>query len=294
MNIFAEYFYLFLFHIFSFILKFIPNKIIRIFSILLAKIFFIFNKKHKNIILKNIEYFCKLAKQPQSNQIAKKIYEKFIYYIFLIIKNQKINEKQLLKQIKLFKNDEEFKELLAKKEKIVFTTAHFGNWELLPPAAGLKYNVELSVVGRALKSKKMNEYLVKNRKKFNVGFIDKKNALRKMLKDINNNKLIGIVSDQDASIKESSEFLLYGNKVTQSNAASVIAKRVNAYIVPVYIYEFNGGFCIEFLKAINAKDYSIEELSFYQLECTKKMWEKHISEYFWFHKRFKTFYEDLY
>lgn len=289
-----EYLYIFTFYFFNFLLKLIPNKLLKIFANFIGFIAFKLNKKHRAIILKNLEYFCKLAKHPQSLELTKRVYKKFAYYILSMVKNQNISKENLLKQIKLFKNDEYLKELLDRGEKIVFTTAHYGYWEILPAAVAIKYNCKINIIGRALASPKINAILTKYREKFGVKLIEKTNALRPMIKALNNHELVGIVSDQDAHIKESSEFLLYGKKVTQSNAASMVAKRCEAYLLPVYIYEINDGYCIEFFKPLNAKELSIEELSFYQLECTKKMWEKNPSEYFWFHKRFKTFYEDEY
>lgn len=290
-----DYFYIFLFYFFSFLLKLIPDFLLKSFANFIGSIAYLINTKHKNIILKNLEYFCKLSQKPQSNKIAKNVYKKFAFYILSMVKNQNISKEKLLSKIKVFKNEEYLLELLKNNKKIVFTTAHFGYWEILPPAVALKYDCKINIIGRALESKKINEILSKNREKFGVKLIEKTNALRPMIKALKDNELVGIVSDQDADMKESSEFLLYGKKVTQSNAASIVAKRCDAYLLPVYIYELNdGGHCIEFFKPLNASEKSIEELSFYQLECTKKMWEKLPSEYFWFHKRFKTFYEDEY
>lgn len=289
-----DYLYIFIFYFFNFLLKLIPNKILKFFANLIGSLAFRINKKHKNIILKNLEHFCKLTQAPKSIEITKQVYKKFAFYILSMVKNQNISQEKLLKQIKLFKNEEYLQDLLSANAKIVFTTAHYGYWEILPSAVAIKYNCKINIIGRALESAKINAILTKYRENFGVKLIEKTNALRPMIKALNNNELVGIVSDQDAHIKESSEFILYGRKVTQSNAASLVAKRCDAYLLPVYIYEISDGYCIEFFKPLKASEKTIEELSFYQLECTKKMWEKNPSEYFWFHKRFKTFYKDEY
>lgn len=290
----TEFFYISMFYFFNALLKLVPNKLLKAFSNFLGVLIFYFNKKHRNIILKNLEHFCKLSEKPQSIKIAKEVYKKFTFYIFSMIKNQNISKTKLLKQIKLFKNDYYLIELLENNEKVVFTTAHYGYWEILPAAVAIRYGCKINIVGRALQSPKINVILTKYREKFGIKLIEKTNALRKMIQALRNNEMVGVVSDQDADRNESSEFMLYGRKVTQSNGASMLAKRCEAYLLPVYIYEIDGGYCIEFLKPLNAKEKTIEELSEYQLECTKKMWEKNPSEYFWFHKRFKTFYEDEY
>lgn len=62
--------------------------------------------------------------------------------------------------------------------------------------------------------------------------------------------------------------------------ASLIAQRSNALIIPVYAYKEEGKFCIEFFKAKDSQNASLEELTLYQAQSYEEMIKKRPWEYF--------------
>ncbi len=75
--------------------------------------------------------------------------------------------------------------------------------------------------------------------------------------------------------------------------ASLIAQRSNALIIPVYAYKEGGKFCIEFFKAKDSQNASLEELTLYQAQSCEEMIKKDLGNTF-FHRRFASYNEEIY
>ncbi|MDN2795638.1 lauroyl acyltransferase, partial [Campylobacter jejuni] len=91
---------------------------------------------------------------------------------------------------------------LALNLSIIFTTAHYGNLEILSLAYAAKYGA-ISIVGKKLKSEIMYEILSQNRTQFDIELIDKKGGIRQMLSALKKGRALGILTDQDCVEKES-------------------------------------------------------------------------------------------
>ncbi len=96
------------------------------------------------------------------------------------VENQNISKEKLLEKVTVH-NEHFYTDIKEEGKGVIFLTAHYGNWELLPLHTGAKYE-KLWGVGRALDSKKMNDVLQKNRNQFNVHMLEKTGAIRGLLK----------------------------------------------------------------------------------------------------------------
>ncbi|KGI55919.1 lipid A biosynthesis lauroyl acyltransferase [Campylobacter sp. MIT 97-5078] len=288
-----DYVYLATFYLLRFLVFVLPNFALNVLANVVAKIVFKLNRKHRKIIDTNLSLCFPELSQAQRAELALKIYINFAHFGIDFFRNQNINPKNLEKKVS-FENEEEFSQFVQDNRAIVFVTAHFGNWELLPLAFANKYKA-ISIVGRRLDSELMDKFLVKNRTQFDVELIDKKGGLRKMLLALRNKRALGILTDQDASDNESMVLEFFGKKVNWLLGASVIAKKSEALLIPAFIYKTSSNsYAIRAFKAMDAKEHSSEELTHYQAKCCEEMIRFKPDEYFFFHKRFKRFYSVAY
>lgn len=91
---------------------------------------------------------------------------------------------------------------------------------------------------------------------------------------------MGILTDQDCAENESVRLKFFNKEVNYQMGASLIAQRSNALIIPVYAYKEAGKFCIEFFKAKDSQNASLEELTLYQAQSCEEMIKKRPWEYF--------------
>ncbi len=187
-----------------------------------------------------------------------------------------------------------FQEAIESKRPLVFITAHFSCWELIPFIYASNFG-GISIVTRTLDSKVMNELLAKSRTQhFDIELIDKIGGAKKMLAALKNGRALGILPDQDASDSESVVVEFFGKKVNWNAGASVIAKKVGALLIPAFVYQRGEKYGVRCFAPLDAATATKEELSAYQAKCCEEMIKARPDEYFFFHKRFKRFYDEIY
>ncbi|MCR2059498.1 lipid A biosynthesis lauroyl acyltransferase [Campylobacter helveticus] len=284
--------YLFLYYLLKFLTALLPEFLLQKLGLLVAKITFHLNKKHRKIIDINLQICFPQKTKEERNQISLKIYQNFAKFGIDCIKNRNTTKEKILKKVH-FDNEEILINALKSQRPLILTTAHYGNWELASLAYAAKFG-KMSIVGRELDSKAMDIILSQNRTQFDIELIDKKGGLKKMLKALKNRRTLGILTDQDCATNESLRLEFFGKEVNYQMGASVIAKKTNALIIPAFIYQKAGTFHIKCFEAMDATLKSIEELTLYQAHCVEEMIKFKPDEYFFFHKRFRSFNANIY
>lgn len=290
--------YLILFYTLWFIVKILPEFALKGFSNLIGILAFYIDKKHKKIVLTNLDMcFENTLTREEKLKIAKNTYRNFARFGIDFIKNQNSTKDKILNKV-VFKNEEIFINALNSDRPIIVQTAHFGNWELFSLAIAAKFG-PVSIVGRALDSKSMDKILVKNRTQFNIELIEKSGAAKGVLKALKNKRAVGILTDQNTSKKDGIKISFFNKKALHTPAASIFAQKTNALIIPAFIYKnSNKKDEIYFFEPIDIKKFdkneAILKATQLQADATEKIIRFKPDEYFWFHKRFKHFYEEIY
>lgn len=83
---------------------------------------------------------------------------------------------------------------------LILITAHFGNWEWSNSLASI-LGIEGGSIARPLDNPKVNEFVRSYREKTGLRILDKQGAIRKALRELRHNNVIGILIDQDAGPK---------------------------------------------------------------------------------------------
>ena len=271
----------------------LPNSALNALSKGIAKLAYAVNFKHKKIIKANLRFCFPEKDENEITQITKKIYKNFAKFGFEFLKRQNATKEDIKELVSIDEMDI-LTQALASKRPLVFITAHFSCWELIPFIYA-SYFGGISIVTRTLDSKIMNDLLIKSRTKhFDVELIDKIGGAKKMLSAIKNGRTLGILPDQDAADHESVVLEFFGKKVNWNAGASVIAKKTNALLIPAFVYQRGEKYAVRCFKPLDAALASKEELSAYQAKCCEEMIKFSPAEYFFFHKRFKRFYNEIY
>lgn len=294
-----DYIYLALFNVARFFIFLLPSFTYRSLANFLGYLAFIFDKKHRRIAKVNLDLCFKDSKSDkEKEEIIKRTFQNYAYYAIDFLDNQNASKERILKKIR-WKNKEVLDAALKRGRNIFIQTAHYGNWEIFSLTFGIDYG-NTNIVGRALDSAVMDKILSKNREQFGINLIDKENALREILKAFKKNEMVGILVDQNTSEKEGIEIEFFGNRAMHTPAASVIANKTNALILPSFLYTAEDGknefLILDVIDPLDIKDEEnkIKILTQAQASATQKMIEFKPDEYFWFHRRFKRFYKELY
>jgi KDO2-lipid IV(A) lauroyltransferase len=124
--------------------------------------------------------------------------------------------------------------------RALLLTAHLGNWELLP-AANHVTGYPLSVVIRPLDAPWLDGLVTRLRQKTSVDLIDKRAALRPVLRALAGYGMVGILLDQNASRREGVFVPFFGRPASTSKSIAVLAIRTGTPIVPTFIRREDAG-----------------------------------------------------
>ena len=287
------------FYTLKFLIFILPSSLQNLLAKFLAFAFMKLKKKRFHIVMTNLNLaFGETKTKEEKLEIAKKCYYNFAKYLGInFILNQNTTKQNILEQV-VFKNEHFLLDAMKSGRPIIVTTAHFGQWEIFPLAVAAYFGPS-SVLGRKLDSSVMDKILRANRAQFNVELIDKDGGAKDILKALKARRIVGILVDQNTAPKDGIKVQFFGKDVLHTPAASVLAQKTNALIINAFIYQKDENLneiCFEEPIDISTfdKEDAVQKATQMQCSACEEMVRARPEEYFWFHQRFKRFYENEY
>ena len=287
------------FYTLKFLIFILPSSLQNLLAKFLAFAFMKLKKKRFHVVMTNLDLaFGETKTKEEKLEIAKKCYYNFAKYLGInFILNQNTTKQKILKQV-VFKNEHFLLDAMKSGRPIIVTTAHFGQWEIFGLAVAAHFGPS-SVLGRKLDSSVMDKILRANRAQFDVELIDKDGGAKDILKALKARRIVGILVDQNTAPKDGIKVKFFGKDVLHTPAASVLAQKTNALIINAFIYQKGENLneiCFEQPIDISTFDKEDAMQKATQIQCSacEEMVRARPEEYFWFHQRFKRFYENEY
>lgn len=287
------------FYTLKFLIFILPSSLQKMLAKFLAFAFMKLKKKRFHIVMTNLDLaFGETKTKEEKLEIAKKCYYNFAKYLGInFILNQNTTKQKILKQV-VFKNEHFLLDAMKSDRPIIVTTAHFGQWEIFGLAVAARFGAS-SVLGRKLDSSVMDKILRANRAQFDVELIDKDGGAKDILKALKARRIVGILVDQNTAPKDGIKVQFFGKDVLHTPAASVLAQKTNALIINAFIYQKGENLneiCFEEPIDISTfdKEDAVQKATQMQCSACEEMVRARPEEYFWFHQRFKRFYENEY
>ena len=287
------------FYTLKFLIFIMPSSLQNMLAKFLAFAFMKLKKKRFHVVMTNLNLaFGETKTKEEKLEIAKKCYYNFAKYLGInFILNQNTTKQKILKQV-VFKNEHFLLDAMKSGRPIIVTTAHFGQWEIFGLAVAAHFGPS-SVLGRKLDSSVMDKILRANRAQFDVELIDKDGGAKDILKALKARRIVGILVDQNTAPKDGIKVQFFGKDVLHTPAASVLAQKTNALIINAFIYQKGENLneiCFEEPIDISTfdKEDAVQKATQMQCSACEEMVRARPEEYFWFHQRFKRFYENEY
>ena len=192
-----------------------------------------------------------------------------------------------------FEGNEIIEQYQKEGKNFILVTGHFGNWELLSQSIAIKFGLRLVGVGRKIDSDVIDDVLKKNREQFNVEMVYKKGALKECIKVINQDKVVGILTDQAIRKNQSIEVSFFGKKATHTPLASMLSRKFGLDLIPAYIstddyinYKVNIYSPIKYIKTDNQEE-DLAILTQLQANAIEGVIREKPRQWFWMHRRWK-------
>ena len=283
--------------------------IIYFFQYLLIKIFFIIFKfigyerasnfgeklgkkigpflKSKVVIRKNFKIYNPHLDEMTIEKLIERMWGNYgrIFAEYMYIKDFRLNK--LDRHLKL-NGLENLKNIKERKQRVVFISAHFNNFELMAMQIE-KYGFDIGAVYRPLNNIFLNRTMEKIRKNYICKIQIKKglSGLRDILKILKKNYSIAMMIDQ--RVTEGIKIDFFNKPAFTTSIPAQLVKKFNCPIIPVYIERKNKiNFELTFNKPIYfSENESLENISKELNIWLEKMIVKNPDQWIWSHNRWK-------
>jgi KDO2-lipid IV(A) lauroyltransferase len=279
-------------------LRITPQFIIKASAFCLARLAYYIDRKHTNIIHRNLDFFFGDKYELQKRKkIAKAVYYRFLIYMFDILRNRGRSADDL-KAVVSVENEAILLNAIESGEKIILLTGHYGYWELIAQYICAVYRPFVAIGQKLQNSPKLTAELKRYRERSGLEVIEKKGAMRSIAKALKENKIVGFLPDQ--STQNGVKVELFGKELTWLDSASRLARGFGAIVIPCYIttndFKKYALFFLEPIRGdLNAeKERDIARMVALEALSLQAAIERNPEEYFWFHKRMKREIEGFY
>ncbi len=288
-----------LFRFFETLFLALPNGAQKTFMLAIAKLAFLIDTKHKNIVKANLDLTIKDEISSETYQnVLKYCHKNLALVVLQVLRSSKMSISEMQKIVS-FENKEIVDEALKEGKPIIFVSAHYGNWELGATALSALITPTTSI------HKKMNDgyfdaYLMKSRTKFNMTMAEKKGAIKHLLKALKKGESLSMMIDQNVNPRDGIFVDFLGAKATQTSAPAFLARKFDLKIIPLMINtspeKENVVTIFEAITVDKTDDAEADILKATQAQADvlAKAIKAYPEPWFWCHKRWKTAHEEIY
>lgn len=174
----------------------------------------------------------------------------------------------------------------------IILASHFGNFEYIALYLTL-FGPGGPVVARPLRNPWVDRWWVQTRLHHGVPTVDRTNSPRPMLQALRENRLIGVLPDQDVAGLPGVFVRFFGRLTWTPTGPVALARASGAALVPVFMRRKRSGFVLHILSAIPLADTGNRPRD---ILTNTQRWSTILEDYIrrypdqwvWFHRRWKT------
>ncbi|MFP4650047.1 MAG: lysophospholipid acyltransferase family protein [Desulfobacterales bacterium] len=275
-----------------FLLGMVPRKTADHLAGVLGRIWFAADRRHREVAIENLTLaFGREMTPKQIRALARRIFCSLMKIVFETGWAMHIKESDIRRHF-LFTGMENLQAAMQEKKGVLVLTAHLGNWELLITAAG-KIGLPISAIYRPMEFEPLDRFFRQLRSSSGASLFPKKMAMRKVLRSLRDNKLVGILLDQNTGVSKGVFADFFGEPAGTNKGLALVARETGTPVVPMFLVRDNGFFrviCGPQLPRIKTRDKTKD------IEASTRLYNKVIEDmirlypeqWFWVHRRWKT------
>ena len=258
----------------------------------LGTVAYLIPMSRKAVALENIRLSFPRMTEWEAKRFLRKIYRHFGQMLFEIPHIFRMRPHNVDKYV-LFQNQEHLINALSKKRGVFLLTAHFGNWELMCAAASIRFG-NTAVVARPADFAPMDRMINELRSRFGTEIIPKQKGMRRILTLAKENKIVGILLDQNVDWYEGTFVPFLGRWACANKGLALLALRTGTPVVPVFsVRQRDGRYRLIFEREVELvrtgdKTRDVEDNTALFTAIIESYVRHYPDHWFWFHKRWKT------
>jgi len=284
-----------LFHIISGtfrVIGLIPRRIAEKLSRCLGRLWFLLDRRHQQVAINNLTYVFGYEKSPtQIRQMARRIFANLVMILFEIGWSHRASHEEIVRQIR-FDGIHHLRTAYRRGRGVLVLTGHLGSWELLADAAGM-LGYPINVVYRPFDFRPLDAFFENFRGRSGAQLFSKAHAMRKILRSLKNNELVGILLDQNTGRRAGVFVDFFGRSACTNKGLALIAQKTGAPVVPIFLvreadaYRMTVGPEVPLIET-GDKNRDVSENTRQYNRVLEAMIRRYPEQWFWVHRRWKT------
>lgn len=264
----------------------------------LADLWYRLDRRHREIVQRNLAFaYGEELPGEERERLAREVFVSYVRFVWEMVILLLAPLSCVKKQVVLL-GEQNQSEALKKGRGLVALAAHTGNWEYTAMGYGLQYR-RLAVVARELDhplGRRLARYL---RERGGNWMVNKQRGLKDILSHLNQNRVVGIVIDQNTSDQEGVLVDFFGQPARTTPVAALLARR-GVPVLPSLSRRLPDGrhlmvFFPElpFEKTADAEADILRHLTL-QNQVIEAWVRQEPSQWLWLHRRWKNQFPELY
>ena len=282
-----------LFYIILGLMARIPYPVGQFLGRMLGTFFTMIPLKRISISLDHIQKsFGESLERAEAKKLNRRVLIHFGQMLFEVPHIMRLSHENLSKYV-VFIHEENLFGALAKGKGVFILTAHFGNWELMAAAFALRFGAA-AVIVRPIDFQPLDQLMNVFRSRFGTDVIPKQRAMLRVMKALRDNKVVGILLDQNVDWYEGVFVNFFGRWACTNKGLALMAIKTGTPVIPAFpVRQRDGRYRIFFeneVKLIRTGDKirDLEDNTALFTSIIEKYIRRYPDHWFWFHRRWKT------
>jgi KDO2-lipid IV(A) lauroyltransferase len=261
-------------------------------SLLVALIFYYIVPVRKSTVIDNLKIAFPGFTKEKIKEISFDVYKSFSIFFIEILVFPRLKRDKIKAELEFSDPDLVIKKFNEGKGLIILS-AHFGNWELIPPAIGVQLGLTGHTIVKPLRNPHVDKWMNNLRRRFGNKVIPLGISLRRTYQCLKEKKMIGIAADQRGP-EEGVKVRFFNTEVPVYSGPSVLSLKTGAPILSLLaVRQKNYKYKI-LVKEIDTKglpekfDESVVELTQRHTLHLEEIIRKYPEQWFWMHKKWKN------
>ncbi len=248
--------------------------------------------KHRRLALTNLERaFGPELRPDQRRRIARDSFKTFGRMIADNLKWMRLRDSRR-DGLMAVEGDENIHRALEQGKGVLLFSAHLGNWEIA--SSVISKIAPLSVVARPLDNRLLDKELVRFRNSLGARVISKFQAARPIIRSLRQNEIVAILIDQNVLRREAVFVDFFGIPAATTPSLASLHLRTGSPILPVFSYLTSSlSYRVKIGTRLQVEltgdpDQDVLKITQSSTKMIEAEIRDHISDWFWFHNRWRT------
>jgi KDO2-lipid IV(A) lauroyltransferase len=265
---------------------------------LLGLMFYAVDRPHRRIVKRNLNFAYPGAPPALIRTMARGVFSNLGITLLEMVKMTCWSPEDLLRHVRVEGKRHLLGALVDGRGAIV-VSAHIGNWEVALAFAACFLGVPITAIVKRMRFNPLDRRLNDMRTRFGTRIRYKQQAMTEMMNVIKRGEALALLIDQSKR-SEGVPATFFGARVVTTSVVALLARRYKSPVVPVFcIREPGGGLTIRVeppLRLARSKELrsDLQQNAQLMTAVVEKVIREYPRQWFWFHKRWKNFYPQLY